>query len=510
MSAGMTFQEDKIIVGRVFSAPGRQPSLGPSAIHISGGRITAIEPLASHAPDAIANRSLIAIPAPVNAHDHGRGLRTLAFGAADGPLETWLAALSREPYVDPYLRAVVGFARLAEGGVCAANHCHNTQHGPALYDEAVAVARAAHDVGIRIAFAVPFAGKNPTVYGNLDALLSRIPHGDRTALLAAQRPSRTLAENLALTERIAELEHPWFSVQYGPVGPQWVDDATLEAVARASADTGRRVHMHLFETRHQREWADARYGEGGLVAHMVRIGLLSERLTVAHGVWLRPDECEILSEHGVTVSINTSSNLRLQSGIAPLGALLEHNVRFGIGLDGMTLDDDDDMLRELRLLRYIQQAQGHTSLSPGILFDAACRQGRASVVDDGGGHIAVGMPADILVLESARIVRDNVYPDFPSAGASLGDDRIIEDDDRLLDLMVARMCRTDIHALVVAGRAVVKAGHCCSVPREKLEAALSQNARQARTRSPLGSDQAARVVRLQNALSDFYACGCHR
>jgi len=520
-------------VGRVFAAPGHESPLGASAIHIRDGRIVALESLTANAHATFEGQGLIAIPAPVNAHDHGRGLRTLAFGAADGPLETWIAALSQEPRVDPYLRAAVAFARLAEGGVCAANHCHNTQNGQALFEEAVGVARAAYDVGIRIAFAVPFAGKNPTVYGDLAPLLMRLPEDDRIALLAAQRPSRTLADNLALTERIAELEHPWFSVQYGPVGPQWVDHATLEAVARASWDTGRRVHMHLFETRYQREWADAHYGKGGLIAFLANIGLLSQRLTVAHGVWLTPDECDVLSEYGVTVSINTSSNLRLQSGIAPLGDIIRKSVRFGIGLDGMALDDDDDMLREIRLLRYIQQAQGQTSLSAGDLFDAACNRGRASIIDDGGGRIKVGMPADILVLNTERILRDRIYADAASnlvtgecsfsrnsdknnswinkedgSGDLLDNDT--ETDNALLDLLIARMRKTDIHALVVAGRTIVKDGQCCSVARESLEDALMRDAAQARGRTPLETQHAARLTRLQHALADFYACGCHR
>lgn len=479
--------------GRVFGAPGRAAALGPSALHIEDGRIAAIEPLTASAAaaDTHAVDHIVALPAPVDAHDHGRGMRTVAFGAHDGPLETWISALAREPVVDPYLRAAVAFVALAEGGVCAANHCHNTQIGSALYDEAVAVSNAARDVGLRVAFAVPFAGINPTAYGNLNALLARLDSVDRAAVAAAQRPSRSLSENLALTERIAELEHPWFTVQYGPVGPQWADRATLEAVAEASARTGRRVHMHLFETRRQREWADAHHGVGGLVDYLARIGMLSPRLTVAHGVWLTAAECDVLAGHGVTVSLNASSNLRLQSGIAPLGTMLRCGVKFGIGLDGMALDDDDDMLREMRLLRHLQQANGQMSLSAGALFDAACVHGRATVIGDGGGTVAAGMPADVLLIDTTRIAHDALE----------------SSDDILLELLLTRMRKQDIHELVIAGRSVVQRGACCTVSRGALERALLDDARRARAQQPV---HGARIERLQAALADFYACGCHR
>ena len=49
------------------------------------------------------------------------------------------------------------------------------------------------------------------------------------------------------------------------------------------------------------------------------IGLLSPRLTVAHGVHLADEECALMAERGVTVAVNTACNLRLRSGVAPVG-----------------------------------------------------------------------------------------------------------------------------------------------------------------------------------------------
>jgi hypothetical protein len=74
--------------------------------------------------------------------------------------------------------------------------------------------------------------------------------------------------------------------------------------------------MHLLETRYQWAWMDAEYP--GVVKHLDSIGLLSSRLSLAHCVWARPEELELLAEHGVTILISNSSNLHLRSGIAPV------------------------------------------------------------------------------------------------------------------------------------------------------------------------------------------------
>lgn len=479
-------------VAQVFVRPGIEAPLGASRLHLDAGRIVRIEALAD-LPTAA--RHHVALPAPADAHDHGRGLRTLAFGARDQSLETWLPELAFEPRVDPYLRAAVAFARMAEGGIAAANHCHNTQDSQALLREAEGVACAARDVGLRIGFSVPFAGRNGVVYGPLEPLLAHLPAADHARVRAMRQPTRTLQQNFALVEQIAQLEHEGFSVQYGPVGPQWVDDEAMAAIAQASAHTGRRVHMHLFETQRQRAWADAHYPRG-LLRHLDGIGLLSPRLTVAHAVWLDDDDCALLAERGVTVSANVSSNLRLRSGLPPWRRYLDAGLRFGLGLDGMSLDDDEDMLREMRLAWHQLQtadadadADGDERFALGDLFRAVCVHGRQSITGaDGGGELAPGAPADILVLDTRRLSRD-VLAEAPDHG---------------LERLIARMTKRDIHRLIVGGRSVVHDARCQSVDLPALEAALTADAEAAWQRQP---PDAPAIERLRVAVRAHYRCG---
>ena len=167
MAGGMDRQV--VRVGALIADPGAVPAAQPAAIAIAGGTIASVAAIAA-GDLSPAERGLVALPAASDAHDHGRGLRTIAFGALDDTLEVWLAALGQEPATDPYLRAAVAFARMAEGGVAAANHCHNTQDPARLVEEAEAVSRAARDVGIRIAFAVPIIDRNPLVYADAEPL----------------------------------------------------------------------------------------------------------------------------------------------------------------------------------------------------------------------------------------------------------------------------------------------------------------------------------------------------
>lgn len=462
---------------------GQMPDFRPGSVSLEGDRIGAVGAISA------AGTGLAIMPPLINAHDHGRGQRSVAFGAADQALEVWLATIRTEPPVDPYLRALVAFGRLAQSGIAAANHCHNSQDPNRLIEEAEAVSRAAKDVGIRIAFAVPFMGRNPLAYGDPQPLFDRLPKPQAEALRQSVMNRPWYDRQFEAFEAITQFEHACFQVQYGPTGPQWVEDDMLATIAERSSRDGRRIHMHVFETRLQREWGDASYPQG-VIQHLDQIGLLSERFTIAHGVHLTDADCALLAERGVFVSVNTSSNLRLRSGIAPVGRFLEHGVRFGLGLDGMAFDDDEDGLRELRLLWQLQQGWGlDVGLTKEQLFRAVLAHGRHSVLgDDGGGRIEPGAPADLLLLKTDRMLHD-----------------VIDERASLMDMFMGRVRAEDVTGLWVGGREVVKDGQLCTIDLAAAEAELLA---QARHSAPL--QELPDLVRLRAATADYYRCGCHR
>ncbi len=387
---------------------------------------------------------MFALPALVNAHDHGRPVRTGSFGAGGKPLETWLQYQALIPSVDPYLAGVVALSRSALGGVgVVMMHLTRPQGLTDLPSEAAALARAARDVGVRVGFAVSMRDRNPLVYGPSEPILAALPPDARKAIESIMRTPSAAKDYITLVDEVAAAAAgPLFDVQFGPNGVQWCSDALLAAIAEASQRTGRRIHMHLLETRYQRIWADATHPTG-VVKHLDALGLLSSRLTLAHCVWAHQDELELLAERGVTIAVNTSSNLHLRSGIAPMALMFAAGCRVALGIDGSALDDDDDALRELRLGYLLHVGKGfEIAVSRENILRAAFANGRFSVTNtQDGGAIRAGEPADILLLDWAAI----------------DEDRLREDIDAL-DLVLTRATARHIRELIVGGRTVVKDG----------------------------------------------------
>jgi cytosine/adenosine deaminase-related metal-dependent hydrolase len=429
--------------------------------------------------------SLLALPALVNAHDHGRAVRSSSLGGGGKPLESWIHYLALFPSVDPYLAAVVALARSALGGVgIVMMHYTRAQGFTDLPTEAAEVARAAREVGVRVGFAVSLRDRNPLIYGPSETVLAMMPAAARAEierrLLSAPMTPR---QYMDIVDAVAEAAAgPMFDVQYGPNGVQWCSHALLEAVAQASQRTGRRVHMHLLETRYQRAWADAEY-PGGIVKYLDGIGLLSPRLTLAHCVWAKADELELLAERGVTIAVSNSSNLHLRSGVAPIARMVKAGCRVALGIDGKAFDEDDDALRELRLAQLLHVGTGFkVSVSREQILSMAFVNGRKSVTDvEDGGTIAPGSPADLLLLDWAAI----------------DDDRLGDDLDAL-ELVLTRATARHIRELIVGGRTVVKDG---VVPGVDLEGARLEVLAQMRSNMVQNAALAAAMPALDRAVA---------
>jgi cytosine/adenosine deaminase-related metal-dependent hydrolase len=414
-----------------------------------------ITSISAEAPSTSGPRSLV-LPAFVNAHDHARATVS-SFGAIGMPLESWILRSALGTPVDPYLTAASALARSARAG-CAAMMVHYTRPSGTmpLVEEAKAIARAAADVGIRIAFAIAVRDQNPVVYGDEAPVLSGLAADDRKTIeeLFVRAPMSPKAY-IELTDAIAAaISGPKVDVQLGPAGVQWCSKPLLEAVAENSALTGRRIHMHLLETIYQRAWADANFPDG-VVRYLRDIGFLSERLTLAHGIHARPEEIEIIAASGARIVTNFSSNMHLRSGLAPIAAAHKCGCAIAVGVDGLALDEDDDVLREMRLVQMMHGGLGfNRTWTPAEFFSLAIANGRKATGAPGTGALVSGAPADFVTVDLDRLDRDQIMPVDP------------------IDLLFARGNASLLRDVVVDGRLIASEGRCAGVDLPAIEREL--------------------------------------
>ena len=476
----------RIEVEHLYVAPGCAPGSTGMAISTDGDTIAAIVP-------GSGGRGLLAMPALADAHDHCRGLHHIAFGAKDQNFELWRAALYAQPPIDPYLNAALAFGRLAQAGVGSVTHVYSSTRVDRLADDAEAIARAARDVGIRLGFAVPLRDRQTLGYAADEDLLALHEQGDRAVIRNTWLPSFPGPDvYMQLVAEIARrIEGPMTTVHLGPNSPQACTDALLEAVADLSAREGRRITTHLLETSIQREWADATFPQG-FVHHLCELGIICERFTGAHGVWLRPDEIALLAQRKAQIAVNASSNLRLRSGLAPVAHFIGAQMPFCFGVDSFAFDDDEDALRELRIAHWMFSPHDtQAPLTPMLLFRGWHENGYYSANNRAGyGRLESGAPADIVVLDYEAMAFD-----------------VIDDMIDPLDVVLTRATARHVKSVYVRGREIVRDGRVLGVDLPAIEREVI-----AQGRAHAGNMRRLRPVleRSQQTLKSFYQSGGHR
>ena len=196
-----------------------------------------------------------------------------------------------------------------------------------------------------------------------------------------------------------------------------------EIAARAQA-VGALFHIHLEETRSEREQVLAAHGASAtqlLADH----GALQGPVLGAHGVWLDETDRRLLGEAGAAVAHCPQSNLKLGSGIAPVADLLAAGVTVGVGTDGPASNDDLDLWEELRLAPLLARGAGHdpeAMAAPAALTLATSRAARALALPD-VGHLSPGTWADVVRVDLdvpafAPLRPENLLTQLVFAGSS--------------------------------------------------------------------------------------------
>ena len=210
-------------------------------------------------------------------------------------------------------------------------------------------------------------------------------------------------------------------VQLAPANLHWCSDKALRQLSDTSRKYGVPLHMHLLETAYQKEYARRR-GGGTAVEYIGRFDLLGRQMTFGHGVWLNERDFDRLAETGTCVCHNCSSNFRLRSGVAALNVLEASGVNTAIGMDEAGINDDRDMLQEMRLVLRIHRVPGMADDVPTAtqVFRMATTGGaKTTAFGDSIGALEVGRWADLVLVDWDQISWPYLDPETPVLDAVL-------------------------------------------------------------------------------------------
>jgi cytosine/adenosine deaminase-related metal-dependent hydrolase len=181
-----------------------------------------------------------------------------------------------------------------------------------------------------------------------------------------------------------------------PCSPFSVSADLMRETAALARTYGVHLHTHLAETLDEQRFCLERYGRRP-VELAEDLGWTGIDVWHAHMVHLSPAEIARLGRSRTGAAHCPNSNMRLGSGIAPLGAMTANGMRVGFGVDGSASNDASHLLGEVRAALLLQRVGGDpAALSARAALRLATRGGAQVLGRDDIGALAPGMAADLI------------------------------------------------------------------------------------------------------------------
>jgi len=485
----------KILLG--FDGLGQAEIVEGQAIFVKNNKINEIGPTSvlrqkyKEIPE-IGGENLFAMPGLVNAHHH-LGVTPFQLGAQDHPLELWFAERLKMRNVPPTLDTLYSAFEMISSGVTTVQHLQSRAPGnlTSVLDQSNKIIAAYKQIGMRASYSFALRDQNRMIYDSDENCLALLPPKHRPTLKKYfESFSLSISEQLEIFNILTEqhAKNNLIEIQLAPSNLHWLSDKALETISKVAIDTGAKIHMHLLETPYQAEYARRRTGQSAL-EYIDKFGLLGPQLTIGHGVWMTEDDADLLAESGGCLCHNCSSNLRLKSGKADLSSFLSKNIPIALGIDEAGINDDRDMLQEMRLAYTLHRRPGHSSLNPSAaeILRMATEHGAASTPFSGKiGRLEKGLFADILLLDLQSLAFP--YQDF---------------DIPLLDIIVRRAKRKSVDTVIIDGNVVFNKGKFTRVDKDTLLEEISKVLSRAKTPEEVELRELSEII--MPAVKNFYS-----
>ena len=366
------------------------------AVFIRGHRIEqvgAASALPQSADEIIDARHHVVLPGLVNTHHHMFQSLTRAVPAAqDAELFDWLTALyplwSRLTPEMIHVSTLTAMSELLLSGcTTTSDHLYLYPNGARLEDSI----EAAQRIGMRFhaARGAMSVGRSK---GGLppDSVVE-----DEAAILAdMQRLIETWHD---------PARHAMLRIVVAPCSPFSVSRDLMKESAALARQYGVSLHTHLAEndkdiaySRETFNMTPAEYAED--------CGWLGHDVWHAHCVKLDDEGVYLFGRTGTGVAHCPCSNMRLASGVAPVGKMRAAGVPVGLGVDGSASNDGAHMLGEARQAMLLQRVgHGPAALTARQALELATLGGAKVLNRDDIGALAPGMSADLALFDTRQI-----------------------------------------------------------------------------------------------------------
>jgi 8-oxoguanine deaminase len=378
------------------------------SVLVEGNRIKAVG--AAHefpqsADERIDATDHVVLPGLINTHHHMYQSLTRAVPAAqDASLFGWLKALYPIwARLTPEMIRVSTQTAMAElllsGCTTSSDHLYLYPNGSRLDDSI----EAAAEIGMRF-----HAARGAMSVGESKGGLppDSVVEDERSILKDMQRLAETYhdASDCSMCR-----------VVLAPCSPFSVSKDLMRESAVLARQLGVSLHTHLAENDDDVAYSLEKFGCTP-AQYAEDLGWVGHDVWHAHCVKLDDDGISRFARSGTGVAHCPCSNMRLASGIAPIGKMSSAGVHVGLGVDGSASNDGAHMMGEARQAMLLQRVGfGPAAMTAREALEIATLGGAKVLNRSDVGALKPGMAADVVAFDMRGIAHAGALHDAVAA-----------------------------------------------------------------------------------------------
>ncbi|MUK38971.1 amidohydrolase family protein [Aliivibrio fischeri] len=205
---------------------------------------------------------------------------------------------------------------------------------------------------------------------------------------------------------------PLITPAYAPHAVYTVSKEKLQEINQLSEDYDVPVLIHVAEFPNEEARIKDPTKATSPVEYLEEIGVLDERMVIAHGIHLSQHDQVLLKQADAGVVYNPMANAKGATGIAPAWDMFRADMRVGLGTDGPMSSNQVDLWRTLSYAANMQRLKhsDRTIMIPEQVIEMATIGGaKALHMEDEIGSLEVGKKADIIIVETQSA---NMMPSY--------------------------------------------------------------------------------------------------
>ncbi|MGL4999361.1 MAG: amidohydrolase family protein, partial [Cetobacterium sp.] len=235
-----------------------------------------------------------------------------------------------------------------------------------------------------------------TIHGSIDMALSGVTtyadmyyHMDEMAKATKEIGIRGVLGETVIKFPVVDAKTPYGGIEYavkfieeykndelitpafGPHAPYTVSKEKLQEIDELSKKYNVPVMIHVGEFDDENKRLNLK--DETVVEYMDSIGVLNERVLLAHAIHLTENDLNIIKSRNASIAYNPMANAKGATGIAKAYEMINKEIKVGLGTDGPMSSNQVDLFRTLSYASSMQRLKynDRTIMTPDIVLRMA-------------------------------------------------------------------------------------------------------------------------------------------